>query len=142
MVAKAGDIAQTNTFEISGFLTYAFTYISLTKQFVESKLIVSTLSEIDNFKMDVRVDIDGNTFDKHIDVNTDGAFLRTGSNLLTLNTATNLYADAETLDTFRQMFLRYSGKGKTIRHIISGESNCPFKIYEVFFRFKYLNIKQ
>lgn len=116
--------------------------ISLTKQFVESKLIVSTLSEIDNFKMDVRVDIDGNTFDKHIDVNTDGAFLRTGSNLLTLNTATNLFADAETLDTFRQMFLRYSGKGKTIRHIISGESNCPFKIYEVFFRFKYLNIKQ
>jgi hypothetical protein len=115
--------------------------ISITKQFVESKIIASTQSNVDNFNMDIRVDIDGNTFEKHIDVNTDGAFLRNNSHILSLNTSANT-DDADILNTFRQMFLRYSGKGKTIRHIISGESVCPFKIYEVFFRYKYLNVKQ
>lgn len=116
--------------------------ISLTKQFVESKIIVATLSAKDNFKMDVRVDIEGNTFKKHTDLNTDGALLRgSADDILTLGS--NLDTDtADTFNVMRQMFLRYSGKGKTVRHVITGESLYKFKIYEVFYRYKLLNFKQ
>jgi hypothetical protein len=117
--------------------------ISLTKQFVESKMIVATLNSKDNFKMDVRVDIDGNTFKKHIDLNTDGALLRgSADDILTLGSNTDFDKTVDTFNTLRQMFLRYAGKGKTIRHIISGESLCKFKIYETFYRYKILNVKQ
>jgi hypothetical protein len=117
--------------------------ISLTKQFVESKIIVATLGGKDNFSMDVRVDIEGNTFKRHIDLNTDGALLRTSADdVLTLGSDTNFTEQQDTFNVMRQMFLRYAGKGKTIRHIISGQSLYKFKIYETFYRYKILNVKQ
>ena len=117
--------------------------ISLTKQFVESKIIVATLDPKDTFNMSVQIEIDGNTFKKHTDLNTDGALLRKASDdILTLGTSSEYSEAADTLNVLRQMFLRYSGKGKTIRHIISGESLYRFKIYETFYRYKLLNFKQ
>jgi hypothetical protein len=116
--------------------------IVLTKQFVESKIIVATLSDKDNFQMDVNIAVEGNTFKKHIDLNTDGALLRNDPNqLLTLGSSTDS-ANSDTFNTIRQMFIRYSGKGKTIRHIISGTSLYKFKIYETLYRYKILNVKQ
>ena len=117
--------------------------ISLTKQFVESKIIVATLSNKDNFSMDVRIDIEGNTFKRHIDLNTDGALLRSSADdVLTLGSNTDFTENQDTFNVMRQMFLRYAGKGKTIRHIISGQSLYKFKIYETFYRYKILNVKQ
>ena len=118
--------------------------IALTKQFVESKIIVATVTAKDNFKMDVRVDIEGTTFKKHTDLNTDGALLRDKEEyVLTLGSNLNYdNSDDKHFNTMRQLFLRYSGKGKTIRHIISGESLYKFKLYEVYYRYKLLNFKQ
>ena len=117
--------------------------ISLTKQFVESKIIVATLDSKDSFAMNVNIDIDGNAFVKHIDLNTDGALIRSNAyQTLTLGTAQDYSLGADTFNTNRQMFLRYAGKGKTIRHIISGQSLYKFKIYETFYRYKILNVKQ
>ena len=117
--------------------------ISLTKQFVESKIIVATLDSKDSFAMNVNIDIDGNAFVKHIDLNTDGALIRSNDHqTLTLGTAQDYSVNSDTFNTNRQMFLRYAGKGKTIRHIISGQSLYKFKIYETFYRYKILNVKQ
>ena len=117
--------------------------LSLTKQFVESKIIVATLSDKDNFEMDVQIAIEGNTFNRHVDLNTDGALLRSDTDqILTLGTSSNITDSENTLNTMRQMFLRYSGKGKTIRHLIKGSSLYKFKIYETFYRYKILNVKQ
>jgi hypothetical protein len=117
--------------------------ISLTKQFVETKIIASTLEPKDSFKLDVRIDIDGNLFIRHVDLNTDGALIRDNPNqVITLGTTSEVSDITDTFNTMRQMFLRYSGKGKTIRHIISGESLYKFKIYELFYRYKILNVKQ
>ena len=117
--------------------------LHLTKQFVESKIIVATLSNKDNFEMDVQIAVEGSMFNKHIDVNTDGALLRGDSNqVLTLGTTTDLSGDEDVFNTMRQIFIRYSGRGKTIRHIIKGKSLYKFKIYETFYRYKILNVKQ
>lgn len=117
--------------------------ISLTKQFVETKIIASTLEPKDSFKLDVRIDIDGNLFTRHVDLNTDGALIRDNPNqVITLGTTSEVSDITDAFNTMRQMFLRYSGKGKTIRHIVSGESLYKFKIYELFYRYKILNVKQ
>ena len=156
------DVGITDAYEYGDILTteqlsnYSFTpieffvdsgqktdNISLTKQFVESKIIVATMDAKDSFNLNVRVDIDGNTFDRHIDLNTDGALIRTDSEqVLTLGTSSDYVETYNTFNTMRQMFLRYSGKGKTVRHILSGESLYKFKIYEIFYRYKLLNVKQ
>ena len=156
------DVGITDAYEYGDILTteqlsnYSFTpieffvdsgqktdNISLTKQFVESKIIVATMDAKASFNLNVRVDIDGNTFDRHIDLNTDGALIRTDSEqVLTLGTSSDYVETYNTFNTMRQMFLRYSGKGKTVRHILSGESLYKFKIYEIFYRYKLLNVKQ
>ena len=116
--------------------------LSLTKQFVESKIVVATLNAKDSFKMDVDVAIEGNVFKKHVDLNTDGALLRNSPDQI-LTLGSNIESpNADTFNVIRQMFIRYSGKGKTVRHVISGESLYKFKIYETFYRYKLLNVKQ
>jgi hypothetical protein len=116
-----------------------FTY---TKQFCESKFIVATKHVKDTFPMSVVVHTDGNLRTHRIDVTTDAAFWKNSiSHLGTLSTTFNSVFE-DNLDTFRQMFLRYSGKGKSIRYIISGESLYKFKIYEIFSRYKNPNVKQ
>ena len=112
------------------------------KQFVESKFNVVTLHEKDSFPMKITVHVDGCPFVTTRDVNTDSAFWKQDvSQLGTLST--NFTSDASDIfNVFRQMFIRYSGKGKSIRHIIEGESLYPFKIYEIDYRYRNLNVKQ
>lgn len=111
-----------------------------TKQFSESKIVVSTLHTKDTFPMSITIHIDGTLFTHKVDLNTDAAFIRDAVDAGTLSTSVANYT-ADDFNTYRKMFIRYSGKGMSIRHIIEGESVYPFKLYDVLYRFKELNVK-
>ena len=122
--------------------------ISNTRQFVESKLMFATLSEQDSFPFKLYVAIDG---DPHVitkDVSTDAPFWKPSdsTSLGVLNTNFRLGGEVTPVtgafNTLRQLIVRYSGKGKSIRHVIEGESLHNFKLYETYVRYKNLNIKQ
>lgn len=120
--------------------------LNYSKQFVESKFNVVTLNEKDCFPMSVVVHVDGCPHITTKDVHTDSAFWKQDvRHVGTLGTSF-VYDEGSTspdiFNVFRQMFLRYSGKGKSIRHIIKGESQYPFKIYEIDYRYRKLNTKQ
>lgn len=116
--------------------------VSQTKQFVETKFNVTTLHEKDCFPMRVTIHIDGHPSIITREVYADSAFWKDSAvqpgTLATTFTAN----DSDIFNVFRQMFLRYSGKGKSIRHILEGESVYPFKIYDISYRYRNLNIKQ
>jgi hypothetical protein len=117
--------------------------ISTTKQFVESKLVFATVHGDDAFPMQLTVHIDG---DPHIvtkDISTDASFWKDNGASGVLNTTFNgLSSMSDSFNTLRQLVVRYSGKGKSIRHILTGKSLCNFKLYETYIRYKLLNVKQ
>lgn len=117
--------------------------ISTTKQFVETKLITATMDNMDNFPINVDIYIDGMQFKNiHTDLNTDGAVLKQElQDSLILGTDITS-RNPELQNVFRQLILRYSGKGKSIRHIISGNSTYNFKIYVAYYRYKLTHNKQ
>lgn len=117
--------------------------LSITKQFVESKFLLATMSDKDMFPIDVSIYIDGLHFKNvHVDASTDSSFWKTNSQELG-SLSTNFTNDnADVFNTLRQMFIRYSGKGKTIRHVVSGVSNFNFKIYVIYYRYKISHNKQ
>jgi hypothetical protein len=120
--------------------------LNYSKHFVETKFNVVTLNEKDCFPMSVVVHVDGCPHITTKDVHTDSAFWKQDvRHVGTLGTSF-VYDEGSTspdiFNVFRQMFLRYSGKGKSIRHIIKGESQYPFKIYEIDYRYRKLNTKQ
>ena len=114
--------------------------LSVSKQFVESKFILATLHDKDCFPISVTVHVDGEPRVHTSHFNTDSSFWKTTySHIGTLNSS--LHSDsADVFNVFRQMFIRYSGKGKSIRHIIEGKSMYPFKLYEVNYRYRTLNL--
>lgn len=117
--------------------------ILTTKQFVESKLVFATLNKNDAFPMQLAVHVDG---DPHLvtrDISTDAPFWKDGSTSGVLNTTFGgLSSTSDNFNTLRQLVVRYSGKGKSVRHILTGESLCNFKLYETYIRYKLLNVKQ
>ena len=116
------------------------------KQFVESKIVFATLSERDMFPFTLWVAVDGDCRITKTDVATDAPFWKTStSDRGVLNTAIRL-GGADTpatgaFNTLRQLVVRYSGKGKSVRHVIQGESVCNFKLYETYVRYKNINGK-
>ena len=120
--------------------------LNYSKQFVESKFNVVTLHEKDCFPMSVVVHVDGCPHVTTKDINTDSAFWKQDVRQVGTLGTSFVYDEGSTpsdiFNVFRQMFLRYSGKGKSIRHIIKGESRYPFKIYEIDYRYRKLNTKQ
>lgn len=125
--------------------------VSNTKQFVESKLVFATLDERDSFPFTLYVAIDGDPRVTTMDVSTDSPFWKPNDfgssdpSKGVLNTNIRL-GGAETpatgaFNTLRQLVVRYSGKGKSIRHVIQGESVCNFKLYETYVRYKNINGK-
>lgn len=117
--------------------------LSRTKQFVESKLILATLDDKDLFPMSVDILIDGLEYKQlHFDAATDSAFIRENvDDILTFNT--NVGTNSQNIfNVLRQMFIRYSGKGKSIKHIIYGESVFNFKFYVLYYRYKNTHSKQ
>ena len=125
--------------------------ISNTKQFVESKLVFATLDDGDSFPFTTHVAIDGDPHIHTVDVSTDSPFWKpTNPNpdnpvLGVLGTSFGLGGEetpaSGKFNTLRQLVIRYSGKGKSIRHVIEGESQCNFKLYETYVRYKNLNGK-
>ena len=125
-----------------------------TKQFTESKFIIATMEMKDTFPIETTIYVDGvNLIASHryisnelqlitTDPNTDGAFSRTNpEDIGYLNT--NIINDnGETFNVIRQMILRYMGKGKTIRHVLKGESTFNFKIYVLYYRYRIPHNKQ
>jgi hypothetical protein len=117
--------------------------ILTTKQFVETKLVVSTNTKYDKFPMQLVVHVDGDPNIITRDVSTDSAFWKDGSTFGMLNTTFNTLSDTSDISgTLRQLVVRYSGKGKSIRHILTGSSFCNFKLYETYVRYKHPNVKQ
>lgn len=123
--------------------------IVTTKQFVETKFVLATLDKADAFPMQLTVHIDG---DPHIitrDISTDAAFWKDSSAKGILNTTFSGVSDksdksdkSDIFNVLRQLVVRYSGKGKSIRHILEGQSLSNFKLYETYIRYKLLNVKQ
>jgi hypothetical protein len=116
--------------------------LSTTKQFSETKLIIATLHPKDTFPMTILVHVDGTSYPITVDCSTDSAFWKTAQPCVGVLGASFSASTDSNLNTFRQMFLRYSGKGKSIRHIITGSSVYPFKIYELLYRYCIPNVKQ
>lgn len=116
--------------------------MSTTKQFVESKFVVATLNDKDQFPFTLNISIDGTIHPIHFDVNTDSAFWKTAQNELSTLSTNFMFNETKAFNTLRQMFVRYSGKGKTIQHEIQGVSYFNFKIYMIYYRYRTLNVKQ
>ena len=116
--------------------------MSTTKQFVETKFVIATLNNKDQFPLEIDISIDGTLHPIHIDANTDSAFWKNSLNDIGTLTTNFTFNDTNSLNVLRQMFVRYSGKGKTIQHEIQGVSYFNFKIYMLYYRYRTLNIKQ
>lgn len=116
--------------------------MSTTKQFVETKFVIATLNNKDQFPLEIDISIDGTLHPIHIDANTDSAFWKNSLNDVGTLTTNFTFNDTNSLNVLRQMFVRYSGKGKTIQHEIQGVSYFNFKIYMLYYRYRTLNIKQ
>ena len=78
----------------------------------------------------------------HLDINTDSAIWKNSfSQKGTLGT--NIYDDNTDYDGIvRQLIVKYSSKGKTIRHILEGYSKTNFKFYSMDVRSRILPKKQ
>lgn len=111
---------------------------TLYKQFLETKIILATMSTSDNFPILLDIYTDGISRDIHIDTNTDGALLKNSlDDVGVLNTDFKI-DNQDYNGIFKQLIVKYSGKGKSIRHIISGNSKSLFKFYSMNVRFRVL----
>lgn len=119
------------------------------KHFVESRVIFMTEDESEDFPVDLTITVDGDphvtTVSTTTDLSTDAAFWKIEDSVGVAGTAFRLTTDPE--DTlfgrsksgmFRQLAVRYSGKGRSIRHILTGESKSNFRIYETYIKYKVL----
>lgn len=115
--------------------------ISLAKQFVESKLVFATEDDLEFFPMELTVHVDGDPHVTTLDVNSDAPFWKTEDSKGVANTAFRLSSESDT-GVFRQLIVRYSGKGRSVRHILRGSPTSNFRLYETYVRYKTLNIKR
>ena len=112
-----------------------------TKQFVESKIILTTQSEQDTLNIDLDINVDGSPYPIHIDASTDAPLWK--SSIWEKGSLSTLFVANATknLNILKQGIFRYSGKGKSISHILKGKSIYNFKLYVIHYRFKNLNKK-
>ena len=115
--------------------------ISLAKQFVESKLVFATEDDLEFFPMELTVHVDGDPHVTTLDVNSDAPFWKVEDSKGVANTAFRLGSESDT-GVFRQLIVRYSGKGRSVRHILRGSPTSNFRLYETYVRYKTLNIKR
>lgn len=115
---------------------------TMPKTFLETKISLATLHPKDTFPFELYVTVDGLSTPLHWDVTTDSAlwknsFLQKGT-LSTMFSANN----AEYNGIMRQLIIKYSGKGKTIHHLIHGKSKYAFSLYSMDVRSRLLPKKQ
>ena len=108
-----------------------------------SKFNLMSLDEKDAFPFEIGVSTDGMPHQHVVDANTDSPFWRESKNL-DAGAASTTFGDdaASNVGIMRQMFVKYSGRGKTLRITISGESESRFAIYTVDSRYRVLPNKQ
>lgn len=104
---------------------------TLDKQFLESKFVFATLSAKDTIPVTLDIYTDGISRELHWDANTDGAIWKSSlDDVGILNTGFGV--DGQDYNgILRQLIVKYSGKGKSIRHVITGESKSLFKFYSM-----------
>lgn len=125
------------------------TDLTTVKQFVESKLMFATDDDAEAFPMRVTVVVDGDPHVSTVDVNTDAPFWKTQDSdgnyskgvagslfRLTTGEVGDSPFGRQSSGILRQLSLRYSGKGRAIRHIVSGEAASNFKLYETYIKYK------
>ena len=112
------------------------------KQFLESKIILAVESAKPVFPFNIDIASDGMPRVVHIDANTDGPFWQ--DNLEQTGVLNTLFkSNSSTSEsTLKQVFIKYSGKGKTITHKLYGNSNSKFTFYTVNYRYRLLPKKQ
>ena len=117
--------------------------ISVTKQFVESKLMFATEDNLEAFPMELTVHVDGDPHITTLDLNSDAPFWKEDGvrSLGVTNTAFRLGNDTGS-KLLRQLIVRYSGKGRSVRHILKGSPTSNFRLYETYVRYKTLNVKR
>lgn len=122
-------------------------------QFVESKILFS-VSDNMNVQLPLEVDIYSDNFKNilHVDPSTSNTLWRDivapkditnavgNEQVLTLNS--DIIEDNPVYPIMKQLFLRYSGKGFTVTHHLQGNSNCKFKCYVIYVRFKETILKK
>lgn len=117
--------------------------MALTKQFVESKLVFTVEDEFEAFPMDLTVAVDGAPHVTHVDISTDAPFWKSSfRDKAVAGTGSILNAAGSAKGVIKQLTVRYSGKGRSVRHILSGDTLSPFRLYEAYIRYKPLNVKQ
>lgn len=112
------------------------------KQFLESKLLFTTLHVKDIFPVTLTISTDGIQRPLHWDINTDSALWK--NSLVQVGTLSTDFGiqDQDYNGIFRQLIVKYSGKGKTIRHLINGITKTKFKFYSMDVRSRVLPVKQ
>jgi hypothetical protein len=104
---------------------------TMDKQFLETKFTLATLSIKDSFPIVIDIYTDGISRELHWDSNTDGALWKNSlDDVGVLNTSFAIKGQ-DYNGIFRQLIVKYSGKGKSIRHVISGTSKALFKFYSM-----------
>jgi hypothetical protein len=116
---------------------------TVSKQFLELKLSVMSLDEKDAFPMTLTVYADGMPHAHVVDANTDSPFWR-DSKTLDSGAASTTFGggSSSNVGIMRQMFVKYSGRGKTLRVTVSGESQSRFAVYMMDSRYRVLPNKQ
>lgn len=117
---------------------------ALDKQYLETKLLFGSLSERDLFPVTVDIAADGFSKPLHWDVNTDSALQKTTFNIINggfvghFGTVGTTFGTPDTtnIGVLRQLIVKYSGRGKTSRVVISGKSKYKFKFYSLINRFR------
>jgi len=116
---------------------------TLDKQFLETKMIFGTLQLKDVFPVTLDIETDGESPTIHIDANTDSALWKVSSDQKgTLGTTFATVSGINYNGIMRQLIVKYSGRGKTIRHYLSGNSITRFKFYSLDSRYRILPKKQ
>jgi hypothetical protein len=121
--------------------------ISTRKQFTESKIVFATQDEAENFPMELIVAVDGDPNITRIDVRSDAPTLKTDTSVGRLNTQLRMDEDVEipgraSNGLIRQLVVRYSGRGRSVRHVLKGVARSPFKMYETYVRYKLIDNKR
>ena len=123
--------------------------MNLIKQFVESKLTFALTDIRDELPLTVDIYVDQYTPILHQDVSSSSSFWKNIDSVIALGTSIPAsHKDAETAKTYidnpvmKQLFLRFSAKGYTIRHVVSGVSHNQFKFYVSYYRYKSTSNKQ
>ena len=117
---------------------------TVSKQFLELKMNFSTLDPKDTFPFDLEVYSDGMPHELRIsiDPNTDSALLKPNQGYLgSLSTQFDMHESCIS-NTMRQLFVKYSGRGKTVRFRMEGESKTRFKLCTLDSRYRVLPNKQ